>query len=431
MIVECPKCHKKYEIDEMYIPIGGAPIRCPNCKNIFGIYVEPIDIPMTEITEENISSTTVETTVEKPKIPSFEESSITTQFEEKKVEESEIPSFPDMDQFGKFSSEVEGIPFSTKKVDFEPKVEEVKKEEPFVNPFAQPQPQKPVQQPSFQQPDFGVPPAFTQPKVEEVKKEEPFVNPFAQPQPQKPAQQPPFQQPDFSVPPAFTQPKVEEVKKEEPFVNPFAQPQPQKPVQQPPFQQPDFSVPPAFTQPKVEEVKKEEPFVNPFAQPQPQKPVQQPPFQQPDFSVPPAFTQPKVEEVKKEEPFVNPFAQPQRPLQQPTQTVQAGKAGSPMFDVLLAGFNLPPDFKSLPENVQKLHKDAIKLARQLAKDILLYHKDEVERGLTSGNIKEILKEEIEKSYKFYSQRIPSEIVNSTNYFNEALNKIICKGQNIF
>ncbi|MEO0238284.1 MAG: hypothetical protein ABIN35_08645, partial [candidate division WOR-3 bacterium] len=227
------------------------------------------------------------------------------------------------------------------------------------------------------------------------------------------------------------EPKVEEVKKEEPSVNPFAQPQTQKPVQQPPFQQPDFGVPPAFTQPKVEEVKKEEPFVNPFAQPQTQKPVQQPPFQQPDFGVPPAFTQPKVEEVKKEEPSVNPFVQPQRPLQQPTQTVQAGKAGTPMFDVLLAGFNLPPDFKSLPENVQKLHKDAIKLARQLAKDILLYHKDEVERGLTSGNIKEILKEEIEKSYKFYSQRIPSEIVNSTNYFNEALNKIICKGQNIF
>ncbi|MEJ5307761.1 MAG: zinc-ribbon domain-containing protein [candidate division WOR-3 bacterium] len=302
MIVECPKCHKKYEIDEMYIPIGGAPIRCPNCKNIFGIYVEPIDIPMTEVSDENIPSSTFETPVEESKKPSFEENSISTQFEEKKVEESEIPTFPDMDQFGKFSSEAEEIPFSSKKTSFEPKVEEVKKEEPFVNPFAQPQPQKPVQQPPFQQPDFGVPPAFTQPKVEEV---------------------------------------------------------------------------------------------------------------------------------KKEEPFVNPFAQPQRPLQQPTQTVQAGKAGSPMFDVLLAGFNLPPDFKSLPENVQKLHKDAIKLARQLAKDILLYHKDEVERGLTSGNIKEVLKEEIEKSYKFYSQRIPAEIVNSTNYFNEALNKIICKGQNIF
>ncbi|MEO0298242.1 MAG: zinc-ribbon domain-containing protein [candidate division WOR-3 bacterium] len=344
MIVECPKCHKKYEIDEMYIPIGGAPIKCPNCKNIFGIYVEPIDIPMTEVTEENVSSQTLETSVETSKIPSFEENSISTKFEEQKVEENEIPTFPDMDQFGKFSSETEEIPFSSKS-SFEPKVEEVKKEEPFVNPFTQPQTQKPVQQPPFQQPDFGVPPAFTQPKVEEAKKEEPFVNPFAQPQPQKP--------------------------------------------------------------------------------------VQQPPFQQPDFGVPPAFTQPKVEEVKKEEPSVNPFAQPQRPLQQPTQTVQAGKAGTPMFDVLLAGFNLPPDFKSLPENVQKLHKDAIKLARQLAKDILLYHKDEVERGLTSGNIKEILKEEIEKSYKFYSQRIPSEIVNSTNYFNEALNKIICKGQNIF
>uniref|UniRef100_A0A7C3J695 Zinc finger/thioredoxin putative domain-containing protein n=1 Tax=candidate division WOR-3 bacterium TaxID=2052148 RepID=A0A7C3J695_UNCW3 len=383
MIVECPKCHKKYEIDEMYIPIGGAPIRCPNCKNIFGIYVEPIDIPMTEVADENISAPVetkseekIEETFEKPR---FGDTSITPEFQETKVEE-EMPTFPDMDQFGKFSSEVEEIPFAKK--ESQPKVEEVKKEEPFVNPFAQPQQQKPATQP-FQTPDFGVPPAFTQPKVEEVKKEEPFVNPFAQPQQQKPATQP-FQTPDFGVPPAFTQPKVEEVKKEEPFVNPFAQPQQQKPATQP--------------------------------------------FQTPDFGVPPAFAQPKVEEVKKEEPFVNPFAQPQQ--QKPAASVSS-KAGSPVFDVLLAGFNLPPDFKSLPENVQKAHKDAIKLARQLAKDILLYHKDDVERGLAYGNIKDVLKDEIEKSYKFYSQRIPSEIISSTNYFNEALNKIICKGQNIF
>jgi len=299
MIVECPKCHKKYEIDEMYIPIGGAPIRCPNCKNIFGIYVEPIDIPMTEVADENISAPVetkseekIEETFEKPR---FGDTSITPEFQETKVEE-EMPTFPDMDQFGKFSSEVEEIPFAKK--ESQPKVEEVKKEEPFVNPFAQPQQQKPATQP-FQTPDFGVPPAFAQPKVEEVKKEEPFVNPFAQPQQQKPA---------ASV---------------------------------------------------------------------------------------------------------------------------SSKAGSPVFDVLLAGFNLPPDFKSLPENVQKAHKDAIKLARQLAKDILLYHKDDVERGLAYGNIKDVLKDEIEKSYKFYSQRIPSEIISSTNYFNEALNKIICKGQNIF
>ncbi|MDI6700606.1 MAG: zinc-ribbon domain-containing protein [bacterium] len=392
MIVECPKCHKKYEIEDMYIPIGGAPIRCPNCKNIFGIYVEPIDIPMTEVAEENIT-TPVETKSE-DKIeetlgkPDFGERSITPEFQETKAEE-EKPTFPDTDQFGKFSSEVAENPFV--KQDTQPRVEEVKKEVPFVNPFAQPQqpqPQKPAEQPS-QTPDFGVPPAFTQPKVEEMKREEPFVNPFAQPQ----------------------------------------QPQPQKPAEQP-SQTPDFGVPPAFTQPKVEEVKREEPFVNPFVQPQPQpqKPAEQP-SQTPDFGVPPAFSQPKVEEVKKEEPFVNPFAQPQQP--QPQKPVGVAGRGSPVFDVLLAGFNLPPDFKSLPENVQKAHKDAVKLARQLAKDILLYHKDDVERGLASGNIKDVLKDEIEKSYKFYSQRIPAEIVNSTNYFNEALNKIICKGQNLF
>ncbi|HAF08018.1 TPA: hypothetical protein DCG82_06410, partial [candidate division WOR-3] len=164
MIVECPKCHKKYEIEDMYIPIGGAPIRCPNCKNIFGIYVEPIDIPMTEVADENISTPVetksedkIEETLEKP---DFGERSITPEFQETKAEE-EKPTFPDTDQFGKFSSEVAENPFV--KQDTQPKVEEVKKEEPFVNPFAQPQqpqPQKPAEQTS-QTPDFGVPPAFT------------------------------------------------------------------------------------------------------------------------------------------------------------------------------------------------------------------------------------------------------------------------------
>lgn len=108
-----------------------------------------------------------------------------------------------------------------------------------------------------------------------------------------------------------------------------------------------------------------------------------------------------------------------------------GKPGGGMFDVLLAGFTLPANYSSMPENMQKVHKDAVKLARQLAKDILLYHKDEVEKGLASGNIKESMKDEIEKSYKFYTQRIQPEIISNTNYFNEALNKIVAKGQKMF
>ncbi len=250
MIVECPKCHKKYEVEDMYIPIGGAPIRCPNCKNIFGIYVEPIDIPMTEVVEEENKTSASQTSSQK-EINVSKESKIKETFKDELLQKD----FPDLGQLGSFSSESSDNPFVTK------------------SDLKEPQ----------QTPDFGVPPAFAKPPVEEK-------------------------------------------------------------------------------------------------------------------------------------------------IATPTYS---GRVGFPIFDVLLAGFNLPPDFKSLPDTVQKAHKDAIKLARQLAKDILLYHKDDVERGLSSGNIKEVLREEIEKSYKFYSQRISPEIVNSTNYFKEALNKIIAKGEKIF
>jgi hypothetical protein len=165
-------------------------------------------------------------------------------------------------------------------------------------------------------------------------------------------------------------------------------------------------------------------------------PVQEPMQSMDDFGVPPAFAQPKPIEPAMPDLGASPFAQPEikpQPAPAQPQSVPAGgiRAGGPMFDVLLAGFTLPPNFNSLPENMQKVHKDAVKLARQLAKDILLYHKDEVEKGMANGNIKESMKDEIEKSYKFYTQRIQPEIISGSNYFNEALNKIVAKGQKLF
>jgi len=145
----------------------------------------------------------------------------------------------------------------------------------------------------------------------------------------------------------------------------------------------------------------------------------------PDFGASP-FAQPAAPDIKAQPAPVQPT------LSQHYEVPAGGvKAGGPMFDVLLAGFNLPANFSSFPKNIQKIHKDAVKLARQLAKDILLYHKDEVEKGLANGNIKELMKDEIEKSYKFYTQRIQAEIINNSNYFNEALNKIVAKGQKFF
>ncbi len=62
MIVQCPKCNKKYIVDENEVPAGGAAVKCPNCGNVFTIYKEVSNIQLlpyegmaAEATEEHES----------------------------------------------------------------------------------------------------------------------------------------------------------------------------------------------------------------------------------------------------------------------------------------------------------------------------------------------------------------------------------------
>jgi len=56
MIVECPKCKKKYKVDKASIPPGGAPVRCPECSNIFTVFTEPVDIKLDPVIEETVTA---------------------------------------------------------------------------------------------------------------------------------------------------------------------------------------------------------------------------------------------------------------------------------------------------------------------------------------------------------------------------------------
>uniref|UniRef100_A0A7V3ZSY5 Zinc finger/thioredoxin putative domain-containing protein n=1 Tax=candidate division WOR-3 bacterium TaxID=2052148 RepID=A0A7V3ZSY5_UNCW3 len=83
------------------------------------------------------------------------------------------------------------------------------------------------------------------------------------------------------------------------------------------------------------------------------------------------------------------------------------------------------------EEERKLYEKAKRLARILAKDITNYYREKWEMGLKEGNLKEILKEEIKKSWEYYCEKIPEEIRKKTNFFEEAFNEIVGKGQKIF
>lgn len=94
-----------------------------------------------------------------------------------------------------------------------------------------------------------------------------------------------------------------------------------------------------------------------------------------------------------------------------------------------------PEKKYIPpanEEEKKIYEKAKMLARVLAKDIIRYYRDKWEKGLKEGNLKEVLKNEIEKSWKYYCEKIPPEIREKTNFFEEAFNEILGKGkQKIF
>jgi hypothetical protein len=74
---------------------------------------------------------------------------------------------------------------------------------------------------------------------------------------------------------------------------------------------------------------------------------------------------------------------------------------------------------------------ARRLARALISDLAVYYPDRRKEGLTNGTLKELFKEEIQKSWEEYSEQVGRELANSTSYFTDALNEILAGGQRVF
>ncbi|MFC1575289.1 zinc-ribbon domain-containing protein [Gemmatimonadota bacterium] len=74
---------------------------------------------------------------------------------------------------------------------------------------------------------------------------------------------------------------------------------------------------------------------------------------------------------------------------------------------------------------------AQRLARVLVSDIILYNPDRHQRALEEGRLKEDFDDEVKKSWSEYVDQVGEEIANSTNFFNEALNEILAKGEQLY
>lgn len=74
---------------------------------------------------------------------------------------------------------------------------------------------------------------------------------------------------------------------------------------------------------------------------------------------------------------------------------------------------------------------AKRLARALVSDLVTYFPRKREEGVRDGTLKQLFREEIQKSYEEYVMQVGREFAESTPHFQEALNDILAGGQRVF
>jgi len=77
------------------------------------------------------------------------------------------------------------------------------------------------------------------------------------------------------------------------------------------------------------------------------------------------------------------------------------------------------------------HAKAKRLARALVSDLVTYFPQKCEEGIRDGTLKQLFKEEIQKSYEEYLQQVGREFAETTPHFQNALNDILARGQKVF
>ncbi|HEY5610003.1 MAG TPA: response regulator, partial [Thermoanaerobaculia bacterium] len=86
-------------------------------------------------------------------------------------------------------------------------------------------------------------------------------------------------------------------------------------------------------------------------------------------------------------------------------------------------------FPDLPGAHEKGHEpkeldEAKRLARLILSDIIIYNAEKVERGIRDGNFFELLKTEIADGREYYESRVPFQVRQQTEYFNETLQQFV-------
>ncbi len=161
---------------------------------------------------------------------------------------------------------------------------------------------------------------------------------------------------------------------------------------------------------------------------QPGPPPPPPASRPPAVWAPPAIARPSAPLAAAPGPAQRPVAaHPPRPAGGPAPAAPPGKplaAGGPPRSPA-PGRLLNPFLSQDPE------QKARRLARALVSDLAVYHPEKRREGLQSGTLKEVFRDEIQKSWEEYSEQVGKELAESTTHFTDALNDILAGGQKIF
>lgn len=94
------------------------------------------------------------------------------------------------------------------------------------------------------------------------------------------------------------------------------------------------------------------------------------------------------------------------------QTVKHREVGDEPLDAAFSGSKI------------QTHEEAKRFAKIIISDIVLYNKEEADKGINNGTFYETLKKEIEEGRRLYSDRVSSTILAATDYYDEAIEEYI-------
>ena len=107
---------------------------------------------------------------------------------------------------------------------------------------------------------------------------------------------------------------------------------------------------------------------------------------------------------------------------------------------MTAAISIEPSAIPMPDPARRLggplaaaigderHEEARRFARLLVSEIKLYNERAVLEGREGGNLYRRLKEDIDRSRQMYDERIPADVRNSTDFFQEELVRILADGR---